>query len=73
MYNQRISLMLSKEDKEMLEKEAKRLKIKLSTYIRSKLLTNYEANENSELKLKNKIAELTAKTEILETIINNAK
>jgi len=73
MYNQRISLMLSKEDKEMLEKEAKRLKIKLSTYIRSKLLTNYEANENSELKLKNKIDELTAKTEILETIINNAK
>lgn len=73
MYNQRISLMLSKEDREMLEKEAKRLKIKLSTYIRSKLLTDYEAKEDSELKLKNKLAELTAKTEILETIINNAK
>lgn len=65
--------MLSKEDREMLEKEAKRLKIKLSTYIRSKLLTDYEAKEDSELKLKNKLAELTAKTEILETIINNAK
>lgn len=48
MYDKRVSLMLSKEDKTMLENEAKRERVKLSTYIRSKLLTNYVPSNEQE-------------------------
>jgi hypothetical protein len=48
MYDKRVSLMLSKEDKTMLENEAKRERVKLSTYIRSKLLSNYVSSNEQE-------------------------
>ena len=48
MYDKKVSLMLSKEDKTMLENEAKRERVKLSTYIRSKLLSNYVPSNEQE-------------------------